>query len=101
MSHGSRRNLPYNSIGRLLTVVAAMTGPLGLQKIVLADEPAEKVEQKVEQPDIVLTTEYWLGVKCSTLSDELRDSLKLDKEIEGIVVHDVYAKGPAARPAWR
>jgi uncharacterized membrane protein len=42
--------------------------------------------------------EYWLGVQCADVSDELRDELKLDK-VEGVVVMDVVAGSPAAKAA--
>ena len=41
-------------------------------------------------------SEYWLGVSCTELGDDLRDELKLD-EAKGVVVMDVVPDSPAAK----
>jgi membrane-associated protease RseP (regulator of RpoE activity) len=41
-------------------------------------------------------SEYWLGVSCTELGDDLRDELKLD-EAKGVVVVDVVPDSPAAK----
>ncbi len=77
-----------------LCVVGSGQGVFG-QQIVLSNE-SEEVQAAEQQTPADKGEEYWLGVSCAELTEDLRADLELG-EARGLVVRDVVPESPAGK----
>jgi len=67
--------------------------------IVIRGKKEVSLNVKIEKRDNTLVTnsaKLWPGFIASPITDEVREELKLDKKLAGIVVANIEAKSPAA-----
>ncbi|XBQ16265.1 MAG: Do family serine endopeptidase [Oceanicaulis sp.] len=96
-SGGPTFDLNGNVVGVNSAIISPTGGNVGIGFAIPSDLAAQVVDQLIETGQV---RRGYLGVSPSDLTDDLKDAMGLDADVEGVLINQVIAGTPAARAGF-
>ncbi len=93
-SGGPTFDLNGNVVGVNSAIISPTGGNVGIGFAIPSDLAAQVIDQLIETGEV---RRGYLGVAPSDLTDDLKEAMGLDADIEGVLINQVIAGTPAAR----